>query len=144
MAKKVPPPPPIADQDQAFNRWLLELTAILNSGGGIDANSVDGLPQVIAESAANALAITALQGTTGGQSAAIAALTVSVAALQANIVTINGQLTTLGARAQVLNGVGAPAAGLGNVNDWYANIGGGVGARVYVKTAAATWTAFPF
>jgi hypothetical protein len=144
MVQKIPPPPPIANQDPTFNRWLLELTAILNAGGGIDANSVNGLPEVIAQSAANAVAIAALQTVTGGQTASIAALNVQVTSINGQIVTINGQITALGARAQPLNGIGVPAAGLGNVGDWYANIGGAVGARIYVKTAPAVWTPFPF
>lgn len=144
MARKVPPPPPIANTDPAFNRWLLELTSILNAGGGIDPGSVDGLDAVILQSAANALDIIALQDGQTVQSGDISLLQTQVAVIDGEIVVINGQLTTLGARAQVLNGVGAPAAGLGNVNDWYANIGGAVGARIYVKTAVATWTAFPF
>ena len=144
MALKVPPPPPIANQDPTFNRWLLELTSILNSAGGVDPGEIAGLAALFTQVAANTTAIAGLSGTVGGQAAAITALQASVTSINGQLTTINGQITTLSARAQVLNGVGAPAAGLGNVNDWYANIGGGVGARVYVKTGAATWTAFPF
>lgn len=144
MTLKIPPPPPIAGANQQFNRWLLELTSILNAQGGIDPSSVAGLSEVIAQSAANAVAITTLEGETGGNTGDITALQGEVTTLQGNVTTINGQLTTLGARAQVWNGVGVPNAGLGNVNDWYANIGGAAGARIYVKTATATWTAFPF
>lgn len=137
MVQKIPPPPPIANQDPTFNRWLLELTAILNSAGGIDPNSVAGLSEVIAQSAANALAITALQASTGGQSGAIVSLQNQVAALTTGLAAANSSITTLGARAQVLNGVAAPVGGTGNVNDWYADT---VAKHVYVKTGVATWT----
>lgn len=144
MPQKIPPPPPIASQDPTFNRWLLELTAILNASGGVDPSSVPGLPEVIAQSAANAAAIAALQGTTGGQSFAIALLQSQVIAINASIVTINGQITTLGARGELLFGAGVPAAGLGKVNDWYGDTAGAVGARVFIKKAVGVWTPFPF
>lgn len=144
MTRKIPPPTGFANQDPVFNRWLLELTSILNSGGGIDPGSVDGLPEVIAESAANTLAIAALNGVVAGQGTDIDNLQTDVTTLQGDIVAINAQLTTLGARAQVLNGIVDPAPGDGNVNDWYANTAGAAGHRIFVKTGVATWTAFPF
>ena len=144
MSQKIPPPPPIANMDPTFNRWLLELTSILEAGGSIDPNSVAGLPQVIAQSAANAAAITVLQGEVGGNTGDITTLQGEVTTIDGEIITINGELTTLGARAQVLNGVVDPANGLGSVNDWYANTAGAAGHRIFVKTGAATWTAFPF
>lgn len=145
MAQKIPPPPFLSGPEwEGFNRWLLEVTSILSDEGGIDPTEVTGLPDVITQVGTNTTNITALQGTTGGQGGQIAALQAQVTALQTDVATINGQITTLSARAQVLNGVGVPGAGLGNVNDWYANIGGAVGARIFVKTGVATWTAFPF
>lgn len=33
MTQRIPPPPPLAVKDQAFNRWLLELTNIINTSG---------------------------------------------------------------------------------------------------------------
>jgi hypothetical protein len=40
MVQKIPPPPPLAVRDQTLNRWLLELTAILNSQGQIDGSNI--------------------------------------------------------------------------------------------------------
>lgn len=145
MAQKIPPPPQLTGPEwQLFNRWLLEVTSIISNEGGINPDQVDGLPALFVEVAGNTTDITNLQGGQAASDADIVTLQNNVVAINAALGVINGQLTTLGARAQVFNGVGAPAAGLGNVNDWYANIGGGVGARVYVKTGVATWTAFPF
>lgn len=144
MALKVPPPPPMATSNPQFNRWLLELTSILSDQGGIDPSEVAGLPELITQVATNTTDIATLETGQGGQGTAIATLESDVITINTEIVTINGQITTLSARAQPLNGVGVPNPGLGNVNDWYANIGGGAGARIYVKTAVGTWTPFPF
>lgn len=137
MTQKVPPPPSIANSDPAFNRWLIELTAILNAGGGIDPNTIPGFTSLSNQVDANTTDITTLQNAMALAQAQIAALTLSVA-------IANSAITTLSARAQVFQGSGAPAGALGAVNDWYANVGGGAGARIYIKTAPGTWTPFPF
>jgi hypothetical protein len=142
--KKIPPPPPIASTDPAFNRWLLELTSILSDAGGIDPANIDGFTALQNQVEANSAAISALQTTTGGQSADIAALEAQVTTLTGNISTINGQITSLSARGELLFGAGAPAAGLGKVNDWYGDTAGAAGARVWIKKAVGVWTAFPF
>lgn len=145
MVQKIPPPPQFTGPEwQSFNRWLLEVTSILSNTGGINPDQVDGLTALFAEVAVNTTDITTLQSGQAGQAGDISALQASIVSLQGQITTINGQITTLSARGEVLNGVGAPAAGLGKVSDWYANIGGGVGARIYVKTGVVTWTPFPF
>lgn len=145
MSQKIPPPIPLTGPEwQTFNRWLLELTSILSNEGGINPDEVAGLPELFTQVATNTADIIVLEAGQTGQGGDIATLQTDVATINGEIATINGQITTLSNRAQVLNGAGAPAAGLGSVNDWYANIGGGVGARIYVKTAVGTWTAFPF
>lgn len=144
MTLKLPPPPPIASSDPAFNRWCVELLSILSNTGGIDPNSVQGLPEVIAQSAANAADITVLQGEVGGNTLNISTLQGQVAALTAAVATINGQITTLSARGELLFGAGPPAAGLGKVNDWFGDTAGAAGARVWIKKAVGVWTPFPF
>lgn len=151
MVQKIPPPPFLTGAEYAgFNRWLLEITAILNDSGGIDPNAVAGLPEVIAQSQANADEIIVLQTTVGGNTGNISTLNSEVTTINgeittinAEIVTINGTLTSLGARSQVLNGVIDPVAGQGNDGDWYANTSGAAGHRIFVKVAGA-WAAFPF
>lgn len=158
MVKKIPPPPPLANNDPIFNRWLLELTSILNDAGGIDGTSIDGFDQLQADVDANSAAIqqtnlnlSSLAGQVSGGSTSIAALSLRVNILEAvaldlqtRMTAAEGNITTLQARPQVRFGSGAPVAGLGGVGDWYGNIVGAAGARVYIKTAVTTWTAFPF
>jgi hypothetical protein len=145
MALKIPPPPLLTgSQWQAFNRWLLELQSILSNQGGIDPTEVTGLPAVITQVGTNTTDIAALEGTTGGQGTAIATLNSDVSTIQGEIATINGQITTLESNPVLHNGTGVPNPGLGNVDDWYGDVTGGVGARIFIKTAVSTWTAFPF
>jgi hypothetical protein len=63
---------------------------------------------------------TAAPGTTSGQ-----------------LATTNFVTTAIASLPQVHNGTGAPASGLGNVGDWYADT---TGLHIFVKTAIATWT----
>ncbi len=145
MALKIPPPPQFTGPEwQSFNRWLLEVTSILSNTGGINPDEVTGLPQLFTQVATNTTDITNLEGGQSGQAAEILALQGNIGTINGEIATINGQLTTLGARAQVYHGTADPAAGFGNVDDWFANTAGGAGHRIFVKTGAATWTAFPF
>jgi hypothetical protein len=146
MALKIPPPPYFAVEDQfpGFNRWLLEVTSVLTNQGGIDPSEVAGLPELILQVGTNTADIATLEGGQGDQAAAIVVLQGDDIILFDNIGTINGQLTTLGARGELLFGTGAPAAGLGKVNDWYGDTAGAVGSRVWIKKAVGVWTAFPF
>ena len=146
MALKIPPPPYFAVEDKfpGFNRWLLEVTSILTNQGGIDPTEVTGLPAVITQVGVNTANIATLSGGQAGQATAITAFQGNVATINGEITTINGQITTLESNPVLHSGVGAPNAGLGSVNDWYGNVGGAVGARIYIKTAPTVWTAFPF
>lgn len=141
---RIPPPPPIANVDPAFNRWLLEVTSVLAAAGGVDPTQIPGYTDLQTTVATHTTEITALQGTTGGQGNAITVLQGEISVINGEIITINGQLTSLGARSQVFNGTADPASGFGNVGDWFANTSGGAGHRIFVKTGVATWFAFPF
>lgn len=127
----------VGPQWEGLNRWLLELTSILTVQGEIDPDAVQGLPTVYNQVGDNSVDIQTLFAAVSAQSATINALSAQVAAFQP-------QIDALAARNQVYNGVTAPDNALGIVGDWYGRVGGGVGARIYIKTAAATWTAFPF
>lgn len=110
---KIPPPPPIASMDPAFNRWLLEVTAILNPGGEIDPGTVEGLPATQAQVAQNTTKIGTLQGQ-------VATANINIASLNARVTAAEGNITTLQARNQVYSGASDPGAGLGVNGDWYA------------------------
>jgi hypothetical protein len=137
MVQKIPPPPLIASRDQTLNRWLLELTALLNSQGGIDPSNVAGLTALAIQVSTNAANIVFVNGD-------ITLIKAVITTINGEITTINGEITALQANPVVHNGTGAPAGGLGNVHDWYGDVAGAVGARIWIKTGVATWTAFPF
>ena len=151
MVLKIPPPPPIANQDPTLNRWLLEVTAILNNQGNIDQTSVAGLPAIATQTDTNTTGIGSLNTQVAALNTQVTAINASIVTINAQLATLSGQITTLQGRVTALEangvplkGAGVPAAGLGKVGDWYANIGGGVGQRIYVKTAVGVWTPFPF
>lgn len=133
---KVPPPPFMTKtkDNQTLNRWLLELTSILNSAGDVDPGSVAGLAALVIQVTAQAAQITALQTLTTTQAG-------QITALQTLTATHTGQIAALQARNQVLNGAGVPGAGLGNNGDWYLNTVGVAGSKLYLKLGGV-WTAY--
>ena len=152
MTQKIPPPPSFATTNiddfvrslPSFNRWLLEVTSILAASGGIDPTTIDGYPELQNQVALNTAAISALQSSSGSQTFAIALLQAQVGTLTSGLAAANANITALSARGELLFGTGAPAAGLGKVNDWYGDTAGAAGARVWIKKAVGVWTAFPF
>jgi hypothetical protein len=153
MALKIPPPPPFASGNAedfvrmlpAFNRWLLELTSILANDGGIDPDTIDGYPALVLQVGENTAAIAANDNDISSLQAGLNSANAAISGLDTRVTAAEGNITTLQARNQVFFGNGvAPGAGLGVVGDWYANVGGAAGARIYIKTAVATWTPFPF
>jgi hypothetical protein len=109
---KLPPPVGIAVKDPVFNRWLLEVLAVLASAGGIDPTKIQGWNELVADTAQNTSNIAALQ------------LTVS----------------QLQAQPRLWSGTTVPANTLGKNTDWYYNTTGAAGARLYIKSAG-TWVA---
>lgn len=136
MAQRIPPPPPIAGQQQ-FNRWLLELTSIFNDQGTIDPDQIAELPATIVQVGDNTTSITTLFAQLAITNAHVATNTAAIAANAAAIAALAVRVTALEARNQVRNGVAAPGAGTGSVGDWYADT---VAKHIYVKTAPAVWT----
>jgi hypothetical protein len=232
--QKIPPPPLLARSDPTLNRWLLEVTAILNGQGDATLTGTPTAPTAPVGTNTTQLATTqfVLQNTASAPgtatplvdagagsvgvslqyarqdhahptdvsraSVASPAFTGVPSAPTAAPLTDNSQIATTGyadtavgvetTRAEaaeallaplaspalsgtptaptavagtnttqvattafvlarggaVHNGTGAPAAGLGAVGDWYGDVAGAAGARVWIKTGVATWTAFPF
>lgn len=123
---RLPPPVGIADKDPLFNRWLLEVLSVLSAAGGIDPTQIVGWNELVASVATNASNVLALEN--------------NFLALQNLFTTQQAQVVALQQQAQVFSGTGAPAGGLGKNTDWYYNLAGAVGARLYIKVAGA-WAA---
>lgn len=137
MAIRIPPPPPLARTDPALNRWLIEVASILSAaGGGIDPDQIVGFPELVAEVAALTQDVTDLQTSSENQQTQIGVINTQIGVINTHLSAIDNAITALQARAQVLNGIVAPAAGLGSVSDWYADT---VAKHIYVKTGVATW-----
>lgn len=142
---KVPPPPQLTGPEwQAFNRWLLELTAILDASGGVDPSQIPGYPALqtqVAQNTAdidvNTLNIQSIASGQGGQS-------VSISALQTRMTAAEGNITTLAARPTLYTGSVDPTVGggfgTGVVGDWYGRTSGGTGVWVRTGAGATQWT----
>jgi hypothetical protein len=124
-----PPPPPIAENDPIFNRWLHDMFQYISVNiGGIAKNAQD-----IAINAAN---IAANTSNIAANAANIATNTTNIATNTSAIATHSGQIAALSARSQVFYGTAAPAAGLGVNGDWYSDT---AAKHIYVKSGGA-WT----
>ena len=135
MANKIPPPPTLTSPEwQPFNRWLLELTNILNSGGYIDAANVEGLLAAYAQIAANVVSINLLNATVSGQGGAINILSNQINVLQA-------QVAALQSNPIIRTGTGAPVNGVtpGNVGDLYLNITATGAPRMWAMLVSPNW-----
>jgi hypothetical protein len=138
MVLKLPPPPQLPTAfggfGQQLNRWLLEIQSILNSEGTIDPDQIAGLPALFTQVATNTAHIATNTANIATNTADIAANTAAIAANTASI-------AALAARNQILNGAGAPGAGVGNNGDLYINNTGAPATYLYGKIAGA-WVAF--
>lgn len=123
---RLPPPTGIAAKDPLFNRWLLEVLAVLAAAGGIDPTKIQGWNELVAAVAQNTEDIASQQNLFG--------------AFQNLYNTQQGQITGLQQQAQVFSDVGPPGALLGKDTDWYYNRTGAAGARLYIKVLGA-WVA---
>lgn len=128
ILNKVPPPPHIANLDPTLNRWLIDLQAFINQGGGtIDPSLIPGYDALIATVNLQTSQINTLLVNT-------AANTASIHTLQVLLTALTTRVTALEARPQVRNGTAAPGAGLGNNGDWYADTNN---LHIYVKVTGA-------
>jgi len=128
VLSRVPPPPVLAVNDPAFNKWLIDLTNFINSGGGgIDPSLIPGYNALVATVNLHTTQISSL-------TVNVAANTSHIATLTTNVATLNTNVAALNARPIVRNGTVAPGAGLGGNNDWYADT---VAKHIYVKVTGA-------
>lgn len=141
MLRKMPPPPPIAQNDPIFNHWLHELTAFITDSGGIDTGTIPGYDSLVSTVATHTTEINSNTASIATNTSNIASNAANIATNSANIATLfsttsthTSQIGFLAARAQVLNGTAAPAAGLGANGDWYADTSG---KHIHVKVSGA-------
>ncbi len=129
VLSRVPPPPRLAVDDPGFNKWLIDLTQIINSGGGsIDPALIPGYDTLVATVNLHTIEI-------NSNTVNIAANTAAIGTANTNIAVLQSQVAILTTRSRVLNGAGVPGVGLGNDGDWYAKTAAAT--HIYVKVAGA-------
>jgi hypothetical protein len=125
---KVPPPPPIAQFDPAFNRWLHDLQAFINDGGGtINPDLIPGYDALVSTVNTHTIEISSLTTQTAANTSAIA-----IAITRINI--LFSTTATLTARPVVRDGTTVPGGGLGSNHDWYADTNN---KHIYVKVSGS-------
>jgi hypothetical protein len=148
--KRVPPPPPIAQNDPTFNRWLHDLTVFITESGGIDPGVIPGYDHLVStvathttQIASHTIDIASLTSQVGVHTSEIATLfsttaihTSQIASNTTNIATNTSAITTLEARSQVSSGIVVPDDADGADGDWYADT---VASHIYIKVAGL-WT----
>ncbi len=129
ILSRVPPPPKLAVDDPSFNKWLIDLTQIINTGGGsIDPALIPGYDALVATVNLHTTQI-------NSNTVNIAANTSAIATANSNITSLQFAVNSLNQRSQVRNGMGVPGAGLGLDGDWYAKTAAAT--HIYVKVAGA-------
>jgi hypothetical protein len=132
---KVPPPPPIAQFDPAFNRWLHDLQAFINEGGGtINPDLIPGYNALVSTVNTHTIEISSLTTQTAANTSAIAIANTHISLLTTTSQTHTAQIAALTSLPRVRNGTVAPGAGLGVNGDWYADTNN---LHIYVKVTGA-------
>ena len=141
ILKRVPPPPPIAQNDPVFNRWLHDLTSFITEGGGIDPGAIPGYDVLLSTVALHSSQIAnhtiQIASNTSNISSLFTITSAHTAQINANTTAISNNTTNIGtlfARSQVLSGAAAPAAGTGVDGDWFSDT---IAKHIYVKSGGA-------
>lgn len=152
--KRVPPPPPIAENDPVFNRWLHDLTAFITESGSIDPGVIPGYDTLVSTVALHSTQISSLTvnvaantsnisintsnistlfSTTSTHTSQIATNTTNIATNTSGIAGNAVNIATLTARSQVLHGTAAPGA-IGIDGDWFSDT---TAKHIYVKVSGS-------
>ncbi len=135
ILNKVPPPPPIAQFDPAFNRWLHDLQSFINEGGGsINPDLIPGYDALVNTVNLHTIQINTNTINNAANASAIATANTKIAVHTIQIATLNTEVAALTARPIVRNGTTAPGGGLGANGDWYADTNN---LHIYVKVTGS-------